>query len=113
LADPQLTGGLNGKCFFMCIDGFENVDRFAYNGCEDINQTLTTPSIYGYYYNALEQLVIYGGYWIGDPHVEEYLKFLTDASVDPAFNLYITFPYEVEDFNYRYSDYWGDIPYWY
>jgi len=110
MADPTLTGGLNGKCFFMCIDGFENVDRNAYNGCEDVNQT---GGIYGYYTNVAQQLIIYGGYWIGDPHVEKYLKFLTDASVDPAFNLFITFPYNVDQFNYRNSQYWNDVPLWY
>jgi len=94
LADPTLSGGTPGKCFFMCIDGFDNTDRVSANGCEGIK----TPY---YIDSAVTNDLIFGGYWIGDPHVEAYLDFLCTASLLPAYSNFITFPANVCDFNSR------------
>jgi len=102
LADNTLSKGLNGKCFFMCIDGFDNTDRFAYNGCEDINATVGAAYPY-----------TFGGYWIGDPLVEDYLEFLCTTSSNTIFNVHITYPYNVCNFHDRVSEFWLDTPFWY
>jgi hypothetical protein len=100
MASTALSGGLFGKCFFMCIDGFANTDRDSYNGCEDIDTLLTYP-------------FDFGGYWIGDPHIEEYLDFICTASSDPLYTTFITFASNACDQNDRYSTLWDDVPYWY
>jgi hypothetical protein len=81
---------VNGKCAFMCIDGFANSDRESWNGCEGVAAT-------AYKYT-------YGGYWIGDPLVERYLEFLCLKSVDPAYKVEITFPYNPCDFPNRFTN---------
>jgi len=89
-----------GKCFFMCIDGFVNADRESYNGCEGISSpyyvhplTFGTPKGYGGY----------GGYWIGDPHVEDFLAFFCTASKDLTYNSVVTFPDNTCQWNTRTS----------
>jgi len=74
----------------MCITGFRNTDRYAYNGCEDTDSQVTYP-------------FMYGGYKMGDPQVEAYMAFLCLASADPAYKKFITFPIRVCEFNSRNS----------
>jgi len=100
LAASYISGGLNGKCVFMCVDGFDNVDRNAYNGCEEVNGTTLYP-------------YVYGGYWIGDPLVEAYLDFLCTTSGNTLYTDEITFAYNVCHFRDRISEYWGEYPLWY
>jgi hypothetical protein len=87
LAATSVSGDTPGKCVFTCIDGFINADRDSWNGCEGI----TSP----FYPHT------YGGYWIGDPHVEDYLDFLGTASGQLAYTRFITFPRGVTRFNER------------
>jgi hypothetical protein len=79
LVDNSVLNNVNGKCGFMCIDGFANSDRESYNGCEAV----TTPA-YPY---------IYGGYLIGDPLVERYIDFLCSKSTVAQYTSAITFPF--------------------
>jgi len=82
------TSGLyTGKCYFMCIDGFINTDQSGYNGCEAI----TAPA-----YPHL-----YGGYWIGDPHVEDFFTFLDLANQAGTYRGHIAFPKNLANFATR------------
>jgi hypothetical protein len=99
LADPTLVG----KCFFMCIDGFANVDRTAFNGCEGRSSTYATywddqvadgEDTYNGAYH-------FGGYLIGDPHVEEYFYFLEGIYTDTDYTDFLTFTWNVDGYKLR------------
>jgi hypothetical protein len=98
-ADVALSGAYNGNCFFMCIDGFTNTNHKGYDGCEGKSGSFNTQ------YVTLDPTsplpYVFGGYLIGDPHVEEYLNFLESVYTDPTYTDFITFQQNVEDFNER------------
>jgi hypothetical protein len=120
LAATSVSGGVNGKCIFMCIDGFINANRRSWDGCEGIaNPHWAYPVNSGYDGTAVPtsndeksrclvnpasppyHCYLYGGFWIGDPHVEQYMFFLGGASTDVQYTRYITFPTGVLAFNDR------------
>jgi len=93
ISDPNF----NGRCYFACVTGFENLDHQSYNGCEAPNDD--NPAVL-YPYSGLNPAEHFGGYWIGDPLAEGYLNFLCDidlgAIVDDIGNpLRLTVPRDI------------------
>jgi len=82
----------------MCIDGFTNKDGWSYNGCE--NETLA-PADYRFIIPGLPVDIpaSFGGYMIGDYHVEYYMAWLNTV----ARTLPITLPTNVQLFNLQLS----------
>jgi len=99
LALTTLYGGLaatNGKCFFMCIPGFVNLDGYSYNGCESPDTVSVPTRTYPY---------VYGGYWMGDYIIEEFFFFFCNtSSTNPLlFEGAVTVPSNVCVWNSRQS----------
>jgi hypothetical protein len=87
-----------GKCYFACIPGFSNADRYSYNGCEAMVPQAAgfpfPPGAPAIPYQPATGTVptypfAYGGYFIGDYHAELYLSFLTSLipTADGLFHL--------------------------
>jgi len=81
-----------GKCYFVCIPGFWNEDRYSYNGCEAAYPATGGASAPGPFdYTPGPATIplspstgatrtypyIFGGYFIGDYEDETYINFLT------------------------------------
>jgi len=96
----DVNADAQGHCFFMCIQGFINENGYSDDGCESVDTYQ-----YPYYY---------GGYWMGDPTVEEYFSFLCNTTyhdvqtnpnpnVPPVFTGHITVASNVCNWNTRLS----------
>jgi len=87
----------SGACYFMCIDGFSNDNSLSYDGCE-IEKA--PPNEYRFIIPGVPDIpAVYGGYMMGDYHVEYYMAWLNTIGR----SLPITLPTNLQLFNYQLS----------